>query len=185
MTALKVLIAYSSRFGHSLKIAETIGNVFTNHHIAVDIYNLEAAVTLPNSMKEYDAVIIIASIRYGKFHKNLHAFIASHKEDLQNCLDVFIPVSLTARKPHKRLLENNHYVNKFLTEVNWQSSKINIMPGALEYPKYNILDRSMIKFIMWMTKGEMDTSKTIDYTDWNQVNLLAQEVYSLLYSKNI
>ena len=90
-----------------------------------------------------------------------------------------------ARKPHKRLLENNNYVQKFLEEAGWQPSKINIMPGALEYPKYNFLDRSMIKFIMWMTKGEMDTSKTIDYTDWDEVRAFAEEIHQSLLSKSI
>ena len=176
MATHKVLIAYSSRFGHSLKIAEAMGNVFKNNHVAVDIYNLETVTTLPNSIKEYDAVIITASIRYGKFHKKLNEFIAQYKEALKDTLDVFIPINLVARKPHKRLLENNNYVNKFLEEAAWQPSKINIMPGALEYPKYNFLDRSMIKFIMWMTKGEMDTSKTIDYTDWDEVRAFAQSI---------
>ena len=185
MATMKVLIAYSSRFGHSLKIAEEMSNVFKNNHVAVDICNLETVATLPHPMNEYNAVIIAASIRYGKFHEKLNEFIVQYRNELKNTLDVFIPINLVARKPHKRLLENNNYVNKFLTEVGWQPSKINIMPGALEYPKYNFLDRSMIKFIMWMTKGEMDTSKTIDYTDWDEVRALTKEIHQSLLSKSI
>lgn len=185
MATMKVLIAYSSRFGHSLKIAEEMGNVFKNNHVAVDLCNLETVTTLPNPIQGYDAVIITASIRYGKFHKKLNEFIAQYKTELKDTLDVFIPINLVARKPHKRLLENNNYVQKFLEEAGWQPSKINIMPGALEYPKYNFLDRSMIKFIMWMTKGEMDTSKTIDYTDWDEVRAFAGEVQQSLLSKSI
>ena len=185
MATMKVLIAYSSRFGHSLKIAEEMSNVFKNNHVAVDICNLETVATLPHPMNEYNAVIIAASIRYGKFHEKLNEFIVQYRNELKNTLDVFIPINLVARKPHKRLLENNNYVNKFLAEVGWQPSKINIMPGALEYPKYNFLDRSMIKFIMWMTKGEMDTSKTIDYTDWDEVRALTKEIHQSLLSKSI
>lgn len=183
MATMTILIAYSSRFGHSLKIAEEMGKVFKNQQVAVDICNLETVTTLPHPIQEYDAVIITASIRYGKFHKKLNEFIAQYHNELKDTLDVFMPINLVARKPHKRLLDNNNYVNKFLTEANWQPSKINIMPGALEYPKYNFLDRSMIKFIMWMTKGEMDTSKTIDYTDWDEVRSFSKEIHQEILLK--
>ncbi len=185
MATNKVLIAYSSRFGHSLKIAETMGNVLKDDNVAVDMCNLEMMTALSHPMKEYDAVIITASIRYGKFHPKLNEFIAQYRKELKETLDVFIPINLVARKPEKRLLENNNYVNKFLASVDWEPSMINIMPGALEYPKYNLLDRWMIQLIMLMTKGEMDASKTIDYTDWDEVRDYAKEIHQSLLSKSI
>lgn len=48
--------------------------------------------------------------------------------------------------------------------------------GALLYPRYNFFDRFMIRFIMSMTGGETDTSKEVEYTNWEKVSLFAQKI---------
>ena len=47
--------------------------------------------------------------------------------------------------------------------------------GALRYPRYRWFDRIMIQFIMRMTGGETDTSKEVEYTDWEKVTRFAQD----------
>jgi menaquinone-dependent protoporphyrinogen oxidase len=34
---------------------------------------------------------------------------------------------------------------------------------------YGFLDRTMIRFIMWMTKGPTDPNTNVEFTDWDQV----------------
>ena len=41
--------------------------------------------------------------------------------------------------------------------------------GKIDYPKYKLIDKYAIKFIMWITKGPTDTSKTYEFTDWKAV----------------
>ncbi|WP_459515022.1 flavodoxin domain-containing protein, partial [Erwinia amylovora] len=47
------------------------------------------------------------------------------------------------------------------------------------YPLYGFFDRTMIQLIMRMTKGETDTSKEVEYTDWQQVSRFAHEFAEL------
>lgn len=41
----------------------------------------------------------------------------------------------------------------------------------------------MIQLIMRMTDGETDTSKEVEYTDWQQVSGFAQDFSALQYEK--
>ncbi|MEF1282361.1 flavodoxin domain-containing protein, partial [Vibrio fortis] len=51
--------------------------------------------------------------------------------------------------------------------------------GALYYPRYNFFDRTMIRFIMTMTGGETDTSKEVEYTNWQKVSLFTEKLKNL------
>lgn len=53
--------------------------------------------------------------------------------------------------------------------MKWKPTHIEVIAGALLYLRYKPFDRLMIRFIMKITKGETDTSKEYEYTDWQQV----------------
>ncbi|MCA4305310.1 menaquinone-dependent protoporphyrinogen IX dehydrogenase, partial [Acinetobacter baumannii] len=54
----------------------------------------------------------------------------------------------------------------------------------INYPKYNIIDRYMIKFIMYLTNGPTNLSKTFEFTDWNKVSLFAIKIVDILKYQN-
>ncbi len=56
---------------------------------------------------------------------------------------------------------------------------IQVIAGALRYPRYRWYDRFMIKLIMKMSGGETDTRKEVVYTDWEQVANFAREIAHL------
>ena len=94
-----------------------------------------------------------------------------------------LAVNLTARKPEKRSPQTNAYTRKFLLASPWQPKQCAVFAGALRYPRYRWFDRIMIQFIMRMTGGETDTSKEVEYTDWQQVDRFAQEFSQIQYEK--
>ena len=179
-----ILILYSSRFGQCQRIAEKLTQSLEALGRKCDTLNIETMRTPPKPVPSYESVIITASIRYGYFHKNVGAFVRQHHNELQTLLDVFIPVNLIARNPQRRTLERNAYARKFLEKTNWSPKIIDIMAGALLYPRYNFFDRFMIRLIMKMTNGETDTSKEIEYTDWDHIPELATEIDTRLREKN-
>ena len=103
--------------------------------------------------------------------------MVQHLTELQKTLDIFVPVNLVARNPERRTLDRNNYVKKFLDKTGWNPKMLNIQPGELIYPEYNFIDRFLIKQIMKMTKGETDTTKRIDFTDWNEIKAYAQTIH--------
>ena len=81
-----------------------------------------------------------------------------------------------ARKPEKNSPATNPYLIKFLNNVKWKPKKLAVFAGKIEYPKYKLIDKYAIKFIMWITKGPTDTSQSYEFTDWEKVEAFARDL---------
>ncbi|ORM62346.1 menaquinone-dependent protoporphyrinogen IX dehydrogenase [Pantoea rodasii] len=173
---MKALILYSSRDGQTREIAARIAQTLAPHQLC-DVIDLLAAQRV--DWAQYDRVLIGASIRYGRFHPALMKFVTLHKAQLQQRVSGFFSVNLTARKADKCSPATNAYTSKFLTLSPWQPDCCAVFAGALRYPRYRWFDRVMIQLIMRMTDGETDTSKEVEYTDWNKVAVFAQDFVQL------
>ncbi|EIQ84124.1 protoporphyrinogen IX dehydrogenase [Yersinia pestis PY-64] len=113
----------------------------------------------------------------------LNKFVNKHVAQLSQMPSAFFAVNLTARKPEKRSPQTNTYVRKFLLNTPWQPTLCSVFAGALRYPRYSWIDRIMIQLIMRMTGGETDTSKEVEYTDWQEVSRFTQDFLALQYKK--
>ncbi|MEG3111301.1 MULTISPECIES: menaquinone-dependent protoporphyrinogen IX dehydrogenase [unclassified Pantoea] len=169
---MKALILFSSRDGQTQLIASSIAKELEGKQ-ACDVLNILDTTNV--EWTQYDRVLIGASIRYGHFHPAVAEFVKRHQRELQQRSSGFFSVNLTARKPEKRSPETNAYTAKFLNQSPWQPDCCAVFAGALRYPRYRWFDRIMIQLIMRMTGGETDSSKEVEYTDWQQVTRFAQE----------
>ena len=161
------LIIYSSTDGHTKTICERITNSLHLENI-VKLLSLEDAKKI--DLSNFEKIIIGASIRYGKHSKELYKFINSNKSILDQKKCAFFSVNVVARKPEKNTAETNPYINKFLKISKWKPNKIGVFAGKVDYPSYNFLDKYIIKFIMFITKGPTDTSQSYEFTDWSKVD---------------
>ena len=127
--------------------------------------NSDAAVNL----QDFDRVVLGASIRYGKHRPEVTRFVRDNRDVLMQKHGAFFSVNAVARKPEKRSPETNPYVKKFLASVPWEPSVIGIFGGRIHYAKYGFLDRTMIRFIMWVTNGPTNLDADVDFTDWAEV----------------
>ncbi len=170
----KSLIIYSSTDGHTKTICERIIN-FTNHKDIVKIIPLNEVSKF--EISEFDKIVIGASIRYGKHSKELYRFIRTNKSVLDRKNSAFFSVNVVARKSKKNTPETNPYIKKFLKISNWYPKKIGVFAGKVDYPKYDFLDKYIIKLIMFITKGPTDTSQSYEFTDWAKVDIFAKEIW--------
>lgn len=177
---MKILILYSSRDGQTKTIASYIAKQLMAA-ATCEIQDLAQASQI--DLGQYQQVIIGASVRYGRFSPMLNQFVNKHVEQLNQIPSAFFAVNLTARKLEKRSPQTNTYVRKFLLSTPWQPTLCSVFAGALRYPRYRWIDRIMIQLIMRMTGGETDTSKEVEYTDWQQVGYFAQDILALQYEK--
>jgi menaquinone-dependent protoporphyrinogen oxidase len=88
-------------------------------------------------------------------------------------------VNIVARKPEKNTPATNPYLIKFLRQISWQPKLLGVFAGKLDYPRYGVFDRFMIRLIMRMTQGPTDPKAVIDFTDWLQVEAFARSVDAL------
>ncbi len=169
----KALFLYSSREGQTKKIFSHIQTDLSEYDCELlDLHTIDKV-----DFSQYERVLIGASIRYGHLNKKLYQFIERNLSSLQQSKVAFFCVNLTARKEDqgKDTPEGSAYIKTFLKKSPWQPQLIGVFAGALYYPRYNWLDRTMIKFIMSMTGGETDTSKEVEYTNWEKVTLFANK----------
>lgn len=169
----EVLIAYTSKRGQVFKILNKIENIISKH-ANVKYLNLETNQSI--NLEKYDYIIVSSSISYGSYHKNMYKFVNNNAEALNKVENTFISVNLTARNKNKAIPENSGYIKKFLIKSNWTPNNITMFAGLLDYPSYNLIDKYMIKLIMHITGGETDITKTVEYTDWNDVEGFANKI---------
>ena len=167
-----VLIVYSSKDGHTKIICQRVTN-FLNEGNLVKLLPIEDAKNI--DLSNFEKIIIGASIRYGKHSKELYKFVNLNKNILEQKKSAFFSVNVVARKPEKNTAETNPYINKFLKISKWKPDIIRVFAGKVDYPSYNFFDKYVIKFIMLITKGPTDTSRSYEFTDWSKVDEFSKE----------
>ena len=169
-----IVLIYSTVDGHTREICARLKDV-----IEREGHEVTATELTPGSridLEPYDRIVIGASIRYGKHRPDVARFIGQNMSALESKSAAFFSVNAVARKPEKRTPETNPYVRKFLKKIRWEPPLIGIFAGKIDYPSYGFVDKTMIRFIMWMTKGPTDPSGTFEFTDWDAVDDFGRRV---------
>ena len=170
---MKILILYSSIDGHTKKICSFISSKLKQNHIIEmnEINNDEDF-----KFYFYDFIIIGASIRYGSYRKSFLKFINENHIELQKSKTAFFSVNIVARKSEKNSINTNPYIKKFFKLSKWKPNIIEVFAGKLDYPKYNFINKIIIKFIMWITNGPTNTDIVVEFTNWNDVEKFAYKI---------
>ena len=174
----RILFLYSTVDGHTAEICRRLQrSVQAAGHETTLMELLPGARVAPDA---FDRIVIGASIRYGHHRPAVAAFIDAHLELLRAKPSAFFSVNVVARKPGKREPHTNPYVRKFLRSIAWKPALIAIFAGRIDYPRYGVLDRSMIRLIMWMTRGPTDPRACVEFTDWEQVDEFARAIAAMV-----
>ena len=167
---------YATTDGHTRKICHRLLENLQKHKQEVDLINIEE---FEGDLSKYDRVILGASIRYGVHDKKIIELINTRQQELESKRTAFFSVNLVARKPEKSTPETNPYVVKFFKNISWRPDMVETFAGMLEYPKYSFFDRTMIRLIMWMTKGPTDPKTVKEYTNWEKVEAFGEKLATL------
>lgn len=170
----KILIAYSTVDGHTLRICSRLRDVLerAGHSVTLTEISESANVDAP----AFDKIVVGASIRYGRHREEVFEFVQIHRSTLERKPNAFFSVNVVARKPGKDTPESNPYVQRFRRKTRWMPTELGVFAGKIDYPKYALIDRYMIRFIMWLTKGPTDLRSSVDFTDWAQVDAFAHRI---------
>lgn len=169
-----VLVLCSTIDGHTHRICERLAKSFEADGLTSTVEILTPSSSI--NPAPFDAVVIGASIRYGKHRKEVTDFIKRNRDYLAATPSAFFSVNAVARKPDKRTPDTNPYVRKFLEGISWQPAMIGIFGGRIDYPRYGLFDENMIRLIMWITKGPTDAQSSFEFTDWNAVDAFGKTV---------
>lgn len=173
----RILIVYSTTDGHTPRICARLQQVMLA--LGKEVTVLPMAQADEQDLSRFQRVVIGASIRYGHHQPQVAQFIARHQAQLESRPSAFFTVNIVARKPNKNTPATNPYLIKFLSTITWQPALTGVFAGKLDYPKYGVLDRLMIRFIMLLTDGPTDPKTVVEFTNWEQVQAFAHEVCKL------
>lgn len=171
----RVLIACSTVDGHTRLICDRLRRQLHDAGHAVALRSLGEGA----NAEAFDKVVLGASIRYGKYRPEVERFIAANKHALDHKPSAFFSVDLVSRKPGKDTLERNPYARPMLRRARWRPKHAAIFAGKLDYARYGWRDRSIIRFIMWLTQGPTDPSACVEFTDWGKVRAFGERVAAM------
>ena len=120
---IDLLFIVSSTDGHTFKICEEMKDQL-DESLEAQIFAIEDAPKL--NISDHKKVVIGASIRYGKYRKELFEFIDEHLETINSKKNAFFSVNVVARKAEKNSADTNPYIQKFLLKTSWKPEIIDV-----------------------------------------------------------
>jgi menaquinone-dependent protoporphyrinogen oxidase len=182
-----ILILYATREGQTRHIAEHLAATARMRDVTADVVD---AKRLPPdfSLDSYSAAVLAASVHKQKHEPEMVEFVKHHRAALEHLPTVFLSVSLSeagaedpAATPDRRAqsaADAQKMIHEFLTETGWHPSHIRAVAGALLYTKYNFLIRLVMKRIAHHAGESTDTSHDHEYTDWQALDRILDELKS-------
>jgi menaquinone-dependent protoporphyrinogen oxidase len=178
---------YATRDGHSRRIAERIASRLGEQGVAAVPRDL-AAPDLPQpdgtQSEGTGPVVVVMAVRYGKHLPEAERFLARLGHLAVPPPLVLLSVNLTARKPGRDTLERCTYLKKTIRRHALRPVLARAFGGRLDYARYGLRDRLMIRFIMWLTGGPTHSGEAIEYTDWGKVDSTARDIAALCKGAN-
>lgn len=166
----KFLILYATVEGHTARVAARIARHLRERGHVVELHRAETA-RAGLDLAGFDAVIVGASVHYGRHPGHLRALLRKHGAALEARHSAFFSVSLSARtKPAAA----QRYLRNFLRQAGWQPQHTAAFAGALPYSKYAAWKRLLMIAFVGFAGGDTDTSQDYEYTDWEAVDRFAE-----------
>jgi menaquinone-dependent protoporphyrinogen oxidase len=175
-----VLIVYGTTEGQTAKISEALAKEISSKGHRVRVFPASDA-PMKQELEAFDAVVVGSSVHAGKFDRALRNWAKRNFVFLQRKPSAFFSVCLgILEKNFKAKREEADIVAAFLREAGWNPELHTIFAGALKYSQYGWLKKLVMKSIAKKAKGDTDTSRDYEYTNWDDVRAFAQRFETLL-----
>lgn len=170
----RILVLYGTTEGHTARIAQSIGATLRTNGAEVDVVVADRSFG-PNP-REYDGVLVAASVHGGKFQRRVRRWLVANVNLLRDKPTAFIAVCLGVLQRDPAVQEDvKAIVTRFLLESGWRPAMTKVVAGALLYSRYGRIKRWLMKRIAARAGGDTDTSRDYEYTNWNDVRTFAEQ----------
>lgn len=167
-----ILVFFGTTEGQTAKIAEALGARFHSFGHHADVVN---ARTHPETQPDaYDAVIVAAPVRAGRYQRDIVTWVSRHLKALNSRPTAFVSVCLGTLQ-HEPAVDREllGIINQFLESTAWRPSDTHVVAGALMYTRYNFITRWLMRRIAKKAGGATDTSRDYEYTNWADLDRFA------------
>jgi menaquinone-dependent protoporphyrinogen oxidase len=162
----RVLVAYATRLGSTIGVAETIGQALRETGADVEVLPVADVVDLTG----YDAIVLGSAIRVGKPLPELIELVRQCASDPRDLPVAYFAVCATMKDDSP---EHRATVLSYLDPLQKikESVSIGLFAGAFEYERVNLLLRWFLK-VCHAPEG--------DWRDWNAIRAWAADLAPLL-----
>lgn len=166
---MKLLLVYGTTEGQSRKIAGFVADLVSQRGHQTQLVNAIDATPAVNP-RDFDAVIIAASVHAGRYQSAVVHFVKDHLATIDTRSNAFLSVSLAAAGDDQEDVEGlKKCVADFAHETGWTPHCTHHVAGAFRYTAYDFLKRWAMKYIAYRKGGPTDTSRDYELTDWDDL----------------
>lgn len=185
MSDARVLVVFTTRHGHTRKVATHLAKAFTDAGLGAVLADLHR-VTDPLRTDDVDGVVLAGPVRFGRHPPRLRRFISRNREALGRTRSAFVSVSGAAMRDDPEAREEaSGYVEQLIGKTGWEPDRTLTVGGALAYTRYNPLLRRIMKASSRRHGLATDTDRDHVYTDWEAVEAFAEEFGGLVAKHRI
>ncbi len=170
------LVCYGTGEGQTARVANRLAATLRDRGHEATVVDLGAGPP-DRPVEAFDAVLVGASLHYGRHQRPVRRFVREHRDALAARPTGFFQLSLsTASDDPETRAAAAGIVDEFVEETGWQPDRVGLFGGALRYSQYGFLTRLAMKRIAREEGGSTDTSRDHEYTDWAEVTAFARDV---------
>ena len=163
----RVLVAYTTREGHTQKVAYFIADVLRSEGLQAVLQDVGSDAQLD---AHYDAMIVGAPVHFGHHDVRAAGFVVRGGAPLRTLPSAFASVSLSAASARAARRETaQRYVRAFTERTGWMPDHVWRVGGALAYTRYGLVRRLLARHVAWRARLSTDTSRDHDFTDWSRL----------------
>ena len=169
------LICYGTGEGQTARVADRLAATLRDRGHETTLVDLGAGPP-DRPVGSFDAVLVGASLHYGRHQSSVRAFVRDELAALAALPTGFFQLSLTSASddPDARAAAAAT-VESFVEATGWQPDRVCLLGGALRYSQYGFLTRLLMRQIARKEGGATDTSRDHEYTDWTEVSAFARD----------
>ena len=174
---MSALVLYASIEGQTRKIATHIAARLEEKGLGVILADIrEPGFAIPG---QQDVVILCAPIHMGNYPEAMVSFVNDWKEAISAVPNVFVSVTLAIHSENEdEKAEARAYPVKLTENTGFKPQRVLNVAGALKFLEYDFFKRFVMRRISAGENGPVDVSKDYEFTDWEAVNAMVDELAS-------
>ena len=181
---MKALVIYGTRWGGTVKIAESIEQVLTKEGFDVDIIDAKKKRKILSS--SYELFIVGSGIRADKWTKETINFLQENAELLKTKrVALFVSCQMVERQDQARENAKKQYLENVAEQHGFSPVSLGYFGGFLDFHKSHglIVDIMIRVNRKSLRRNGLDTTKVHDTRDWNKIEIWAHEVAKAVSNK--
>jgi len=182
---VSVPVFYATSEGQTRRIAQRLAAALHARGLESAPVDLQQGEEAGIDWAAVQGAVIGASIHVGKHQAPAIRFAESYARELGARPSAFFSVGVgSAKKKPRDVAAARALAQGFVDRANWRPDFVVSLAGALVYSKYGWLTKLVMRWISRREGGPTDTSRDYEFTDWAEVDRLAERLSQRIHDRS-